>query len=240
MVVQQETIPQSEVINIYDQIYSSSSRLRDADALYRWVLKLLRPKSGMSLLDVACGEGVLVKLAQEQGLRIIGIDIAYRAASIASRGVGSKVIMVANGENLPFKSQSFDFVTNLGSLEHFADVSHGIYEMHRVMQPDGQAAILLPNSYYLADIVWHVWRTGYSVSHRQPIERFATYGEWRNILEESGLHVEKGYKYNFRFPRTRSDWRWYTQHVRKLLYLAISPIVPFNLSYSFLYICRKA
>ena len=140
MGLQQETIPQSEVINIYDQIYSSSSRLRDADALYRWVLKLLKPESGMSHLDVACGEGVLVKLAQEQGLRSFGIDIAFKATSIARQEIGSKAIMVADGEILPFKDQSFDFVTNLGSLEHFADVSHGIYEMHRVMHPEGRAA----------------------------------------------------------------------------------------------------
>jgi ubiquinone/menaquinone biosynthesis C-methylase UbiE len=224
----------------YNELYQSPGRLRDADTLYGWVLDLLRPQAGDQLLDVACGEGVLVRLARERALNVVGIDFAFQAARIAHRQTVDCAIVAGDGEALPFQSQTFDYVTNLGSLEHFADPEQGIREMARVLRVDGLAAILLPNSYYLADIVWHVWRTGYSVTHKQPIERFATHGEWRDLLETSGLHVVRSYKYNFRFPRSGNDWTWYFQHSRKFLYLAMAPFVPFHLSYSFLYVCTPA
>jgi SAM-dependent methyltransferase len=239
MITRDNVISKAEVLTTYNKLYESQGRLRDSDALYRWTLKLLKVKSGKSLLDVACGEGVLIRLAQESGLKSIGIDIAIQAARIAQQQTSDNIVAVGEGETLPFENGSFDYVTNLGSLEHFFDPKKGVREMHRVLKPGGRAVILLPNSYYLADIVWHVWRTGYSVNHNQPIERFATYGEWKDLLEQGGLNVRSRYKYNFRFPRTRNDWHWYFRHSRKFLYLAVSPFIPFNLSYSFLYICTR-
>jgi ubiquinone/menaquinone biosynthesis C-methylase UbiE len=231
--------PTVDAIATYNTLYQSPGRLRDADTLYGWVLDRLAPEVGQQLLDVACGEGVLVRMAEQRRLDVIGLDFAFQAARIAKKESG-QMIVVGNGEKLPFRSNSFDYVTNLGSLEHFLDPVSGIREMARVLRHDGLAAILLPNSYYLADIVWHVWRTGYSVSHKQPIERFATYGEWRDLLDTNGLQVVRSYKYNFRFPRSRNDWQWYAEHSRKFLYLALAPFIPFHLSYSFLYICRPA
>ncbi len=237
MKTQQRVDAKDEIIAAYNEMYATSGTLRDAAALYRWVLDLLSPQPGQWLLDVACGEGILVRLAEARGVQAVGVDIAWRAAIRAQHATMGRVL-VGEGEALPFPDRIFDFVTNLGSLEHFLDPEQGVREMRRILKQGGYAAILLPNSYYLADIVWHVWRTGYGPNHKQPLERFATFGEWRDMLEAGGLHVERSYKYNFRFPRSREDWQWYFQHPRKFLYLAAAPFMPFHLSYSFLYLCR--
>ncbi|RME10302.1 MAG: class I SAM-dependent methyltransferase [Ardenticatenia bacterium] len=237
MKTQQRAHTKEEIIATYNAMYAQPGKLRDAAALYRWVLDLLSPQKGAQLLDVACGEGVLVRLAEARGIHAVGIDVAWRAAIIAQQSTSGRIV-VGEGEALPFPDATFDFVTNLGSLEHFLDPEQGVQEMRRVLKPGGVAAVLLPNSYYLADIIWHVWRTGYGPNHKQPLERFATFGEWRDMLEAGGFHVEKGLKYNFLFPRSREDWQWYFQHPRKFLYLAVAPLMPFHLSYSFLYICR--
>jgi len=236
---QHKEISKTAVSTTYNKLYESPGRLRDSDALYRWTLERLNVQSGTRLLDVASGEGVLTRLAQEKGLHSVGIDISMQATRIARQQEIGNNVVVGDGESVPFEDESFDYVTNMGSLEHFMDPAKGVREMKRLLKSGGRAAILLPNSYYLADIIWHVWRRGYSVSHNQPIERFATYGEWKDLLEENGLLVKRGYKYNFRFPRTRDDWNWYFEHKRKLLYLAVAPMMPFNLSYSFLYICSR-
>lgn len=237
MSTQQRKATKQSIVARYDEMYQTPGKLRDADASYRWVLDVVPTFSGARLLDVACGEGVLVRYAKERGLHAVGIDIARRAAQLAQRNAGGRVV-VGEGEALPFGDSTFDIVTNLGSLEHFLDPEQGLREMRRVLRSGGVAAILLPNSYYLADIIWHVWRTGYGPSHKQPLERFATYSEWRDLLEGEGFHVERSYKYNFVFPRSKEDWRWYRQHPRKFIYLAVAPLMPFHLSYSFLYVCR--
>lgn len=221
----------------YDELFAHPGRLRDSDALYKWVLKILDPQPGQKLLDIGCGEGILVNFAREIGTETIGIDLSVVGAIRAQNHVSAQVIAVADGENLPFPDRSFDFATNIGGLEHFLQPEKGLNEMHRILHREGLAALILPNSYYLADIIWHVWRTGYSVSHSQALERFATYKEWWEFIEAHGFQILQAYKYNLRFPRSSNDWKWYRQHPRKLLNLIVSPFVPFNLSYHFLFIC---
>ena len=223
----------------YDRRYQNVGDLRESDTFYRWVLQQLSPQPGKHLLDVACGEGHMVKWALQQGLKGAGIDISINAARLSREVVPVSFAAVADGERLPFLDESFDYVTNMGSLEHFLDPQRGVREMRRVLRPDGRVAVFLPNSYYLVDIIWHVWRTGYSVSHKQVVERFATVREWRDVLEASGLRVDRTCAYNFRFPRARSDWTWYRRHPRKWLNLLVAPFIPFNLSYSFLFIGSK-
>ena len=232
-----ENLSQLEVANIYDDLFKGEGRLRDSDSFYNWVLDRLHPDPGCKLLDVACGEGLLIKAARERGVNAIGIDLSAQAAKLSVRRLGVQVVAVANGEKLPFQAHSFDYVTNIGSLEHFFNPSTGIQEMKRIMKPGGRAAYVLPNSYYLVDLIWQVWRTGYGPSHKQPMEMFATFREWWELLEKHGMQVNKAYKYNFCFPRTRGDYRWYRQHPKKILNLLLSPIIPFNFSNHFLYIC---
>ena len=234
-----ESLSQNQIAQIYDELFKGQGRLRDSDSLYNWVLDRLHPSPGSNLLDVACGEGLLVDAALHRGVSGIGIDLSTQGVKLARKRLGVPILSVANGERLPFMDRSFDFVTNIGSLEHFAEPSVGISEMVRVLKPSGQAALLLPNSYYLVDLIWQVWRTGYGPSHNQPLEIFATFREWWEYLEKYGLLVKKAYKYNFCFPRSKADLYWYQQHPRKVLNLLVSPFIPFNLSNHFLYVCSR-
>jgi len=231
--------PKHDVITSYNEHYSDEGHLRDSDAFYRWVLKKLAPLPNSSLLDVACGEGHLLRFALGQGLRAQGVDFSIRGLITARRIVGAKYLLLADGEQLPYVDEFFDYATNLGSLEHFPSPERGLREMRRVLKENGKAALVLPNSYYWLDILWHVWRRGYPVSHRQAIERFATLGEWKDLIEQNGFKVTRVYKYNMCFPRTLEDLRWYRRFPRKVIYFLLSPITPLNLSYSFLFICQR-
>lgn len=228
-----------DLSHAYDDIFSHRGRMGDSDALYRWVLDCLAAPAGKTLLDIGCGEGRLVRLAGERGLVPFGIDLSFIGVSTAREIAGRDIITLGDGERLPFPERSFDYLTNIGSLEHFPDPGEGLHEMRRVLKDSGTAALLLPNSYYLADILWHVWRTGYGPSHKQVLERFATYREWYDFIETHGLKVIHSFKYNFRFPRSKADLDWYLRNPRKILYLALAPLVPFNLSNHFLYLCTR-
>lgn len=223
----------------YDQRFGEGG-FRETDGFYRWVLKRLSPLPGRSILDVSCGEGHLLRwAAQLYGMDGWGVDISPMALKIARQNIPQAKLVRCNGINLPFPDNTFNYITNLGSLEHYADIPKGVREMARVLKPEGKVAILLPNSYYLADIIWLVWRTGYGPSHQQTLERFATVGEWKEVLQEGGIEMVRVFKYNFCFPKSRFDWRWYQKRPSRLLKLLLSLFVPFNLSYSFLFIGRK-
>lgn len=227
------------VIALYDHYYTKPGRLRDSDTFYQWVQKKLRPVPGRRLLDVAYGEGHLLRFAAARELAVWGGDFSSKAVALARQIVGQDVAVIADGERLPFSSCSFDYVTNLGSLKHFVSPEQGLAEMHRVLKSHGLAALVLPNSYYLLDIGWHVWRRGYPVSHRQTIERFAAAGEWRDLIQAHGFRVVHAYKYNLCLLRSLEDLRWYARFPQKLISMIVSPLTPFNLSYSFRFICER-
>jgi ubiquinone/menaquinone biosynthesis C-methylase UbiE len=223
----------------YDKHFREDD-LRDTDSYYRWVLRKLQPQAGQRLLDVACGSGRLLYFARQAHLQSIGLDFSFEGLKVERRLDPATRLILADGQDIPLISNSVDFLTNLGSLEHFVDPERGVHEMARVLKPEGVAAIVLPNAFYAVDLVWWVWRKGRSAHHKQILERFAAHDNWRELLEDNGLKVFRSYAYNFMLPRGQADWTFYRRRPRKLLYLLVAPFIPFNFSFSFLFLCRKA
>jgi SAM-dependent methyltransferase len=221
----------------YDQIYRGEG-IRQLDSFYRWLLRLLQPVPGRRLLDVACGAGVLSRFAHQlYGLDAYGVDLSHTAMRVAC-AEGSERFFVSTGERLPFIAASFDYVTCIGSLEHFLDMRAGIREIARVLGPDGIACILVPNTYSILGNVYKAFKTGMSTIDTQPLQRYAARAEWAMLLETSGLQVIRTVKYEREPPDSLVDAWWYLSHPRALVRLSLTPWVPLNLASCFVYICQ--
>jgi SAM-dependent methyltransferase len=230
----------SDVRSAYDAIYRSAPIVQ-CDYFYKWSLGVLKPQAGKRLLDVSCGVGMLLKFAVDAGLQAYGIDISDAAVKDAGRRAPLAKAVVGNGEALPYPDDSFDYVTNIGSLEHYEHPTKGVQEIARVLRGDGKACFLLPNSYGLLWNVVYVWRTGDICDDGQPIQRYATRKEWQRLLEDNGLTVCHVLPYDRALPRTRRDWLWYLRRPRKLLTsLLFIPLIPTNLASNLLFICKKS
>jgi SAM-dependent methyltransferase len=222
----------------YEAIYRGVG-IRQLDSFYRWILHLLRAKPGRRFLDVACGEGSLSRLAALAGLEAHGVDISEAAIRIAAREAQTASV-VADGERLPYADASFDYVTSIGSLEHYLHPLQGVREMARVLTPDGLALVLVPNTFGLLHNVWTAFRTGWPVDDGQPIQRYATRRQWEALLEEGGLVAERTVKYEQEWPISLPDLRWYLGHPKALIRLLLAPFIPLNLANHFAYLCRRA
>lgn len=140
-----------------------------ADALRR---AGLRP--GMRVLDVATGTGPVARAeADVVGVgRIAALDPSMGMLLQARRAVGVPVVR-GLGEALPWKSESFDFLSMGYALRHVPDLVAAFREYHRVLRPGGVVAVLeiaRPASrlaylwlrFYLGRVIpWLTrWRTG--------------------------------------------------------------------------------
>jgi 2-polyprenyl-3-methyl-5-hydroxy-6-metoxy-1,4-benzoquinol methylase len=104
---------------------------RDLDAL----LRLADPSS---VLDVGCGEGVLVQrwAALLHGKRMVGVDLEEESlqAGWSARAAPNLQFVVGSAERLPFADGEFDLVSAIEVLEHVADPARALAEMRRCAQ----------------------------------------------------------------------------------------------------------
>jgi SAM-dependent methyltransferase len=223
----------------YDRIYSTRG-IRQLDSFYKWILDQIRPRPGARLLDVACGEGTLSHFAEKRyALRAYGSDLSVSALQIAA-GEAAGPFAVGSGEELPYADGSFDYVTCIGSLEHFLDVRAGVREMARVLRPDGVACIFVPNTYSLLGNILKAWRTGMSTVDFQPMQRYAARGEWELIFRECGLETLDVFKWDREPPYSLRDLLWYVERPRDMFRMLVGPLIPTNLANHLGFLLRRA
>lgn len=115
----------------------------------RWMVDLLEAGVGDRVLDVGCGPGLAVAAAAACGSRAVGVDASptmVRHAGRRNRALirqGRVEIHQADATRLPFPDASFTKVGSLNSLQFWSDPQRGLAELHRVLEPGGQVAVVL-------------------------------------------------------------------------------------------------
>ncbi|MDN5768390.1 MAG: class I SAM-dependent methyltransferase [Humibacillus sp.] len=118
------------------------------NALFRqWtepVLAAAAVSTGMSVLDVACGTGVLARAARSRvGPRgsVTGVDIGRGMLSVAESIQPDIRWVEGDAGELPFDDDHFDAVVSQFGLMFFPDPVRAIHEMLRCLRPDGRVVV---------------------------------------------------------------------------------------------------
>jgi 2-polyprenyl-3-methyl-5-hydroxy-6-metoxy-1,4-benzoquinol methylase len=123
--------------NTYDKYGSSNPIVRRLmSGFERSLDELLDRAAPRSLLDVGCGEGVLVhRWAQSlgDGHRLVGIDLEEDSiqAGWAEHQAPNLEYRVMRAEDLPFADGEFELASAIEVLEHLPDPEHTVGEMAR-------------------------------------------------------------------------------------------------------------
>ena len=101
-------------------------------ALYEAVLDELEIGRGTWLLDVGCGTGLFLKLAEQRGATVSGLDAAGPMIEIARGRTPAAELVVGEMEQLPFADRSFDVVTGFDVYQFAASPGRALAEAGRV------------------------------------------------------------------------------------------------------------
>lgn len=148
-------------------------------------------RSGMQVLDVACGPGLVTQCALDLvgplGL-VIGLDPSIGMLREAQKSPCRNFVRGV-GERLPFPDQSFDFLSMGYALRHVADLKEAFAEYHRVLKPGGivllleisrprSSALLVLSRFYIKTVLGKVFS---AATHNRDMQTLMGY--WWDTTE---------------------------------------------------------
>ncbi|MDA0820832.1 MAG: class I SAM-dependent methyltransferase [Proteobacteria bacterium] len=226
-----------EMKSFYDDVYyaNADKPLQNFRHLSGLATKL-KIASSDSVLDIACGLGEWLKVCDSRGANVHGIDLSQRAIDYCKKQIPSGEFFAQAAEVLPFDNESFDYVTCLGSLEHFVDPVIALKEMARVSKRGARFVILVPN----ADFLTRKLKLYYGTNQKDAKEVVRTLDEWERLFNEAGLTVTSKWK-----DLHVLSWAWISMNgwthapIRGLQALALA-LWPLKWQYQVYHLCEKS
>ncbi|MBQ0797315.1 methyltransferase domain-containing protein [Zhongshania sp.] len=181
----------SDIKKFYDSVYYKDKTTDTSENRhYQNLATKLGINTETEILDVACGSGEWLLACSQRGAKIAGIDLSEKAIDICRSTFKNGEFLAQAAENLPFRTDQFNIVSCLGSLEHFVDPVKALKEMRRVASQDAQFVVLVPNADFLTRKL-KLFRGTYQVDAKEHVR---TLPAWNDLFTEAGLTVTDRWK----------------------------------------------
>ena len=115
--------------------------LGQTKAWRRATTKIIAPKAGMKILDLAAGTGSSSEPLAAAGADVIPADFSEGMLAAGRKARPHLAFTKADALNLPFKDGEFDLVTISFGLRNTADIDLALAQMLRVTKPGGQLVV---------------------------------------------------------------------------------------------------
>jgi SAM-dependent methyltransferase len=125
--------------------FSTSPGIRDEEALQRLV-EASGAGPADTVLDVACGPGLVVAAFARVARHVTGIDLTpamiERARALAGeRRLANVTLSVGDARPLPYSDAAFSVVVSRFAFHHFLEPAAVLAEMVRVCRPGGRVVV---------------------------------------------------------------------------------------------------
>lgn len=156
----------------------------DKPVLYSTWRRKLAKKAHGGLLEVGCGEGNFLRRAARDFSFACGLDLSREGLKRASRH--QLPLNLGDAQNLPFKSESFEFLIAFDLVEHLPAPEKFFDEAVRILKPGGELVLTTPNPESLGSRLKKKEWFGYKDPTHCSIKNRAG---WEKIFKETGLEL---------------------------------------------------
>ncbi|GMA62654.1 methyltransferase domain-containing protein [Alicyclobacillus fastidiosus] len=162
----------------------------DLALLVEW----LAPAGTALALDIATGGGHVAKSLAPYVQSVFATDLTKSMLEAAREHITQEKLhnvqfVLADAESLPFLDQTFDIVTCRIAAHHFPNPNAFVEEVSRVLKPGGAFLFIdniAPEEPHLASFLNEFERL-----RDNGHVRCLSLSEWTQLMESTGLHVEK-------------------------------------------------
>ena len=99
----------------------------------------------LNLLDIGCGTGDLLKLAEKQNWKVSGVEPNEEARALAQNKITDSNKIVSDLKDLINMSNQFDVITMWHVLEHVPNLDDYIDTIKKLLKPNGVLVVAVPN-----------------------------------------------------------------------------------------------
>jgi ubiquinone/menaquinone biosynthesis C-methylase UbiE len=129
----------------YDDLVGDDGSEYQREVVLPGVIRLLAPKSGQTMLDIACGQGVLCRTLFDRGVRVTGVDAARELIAAARQRSGPAITYhVGDARKLDFlPADHFDAAACVLAIQNIHPIT-GVFEsVARALKPTGRFVVAM-------------------------------------------------------------------------------------------------
>lgn len=137
------------VADWYNDLLENSSESYQKNVVLPNLIRLVEPKSGLTILDLACGQGYFSFAFAESGAKVIGCDISKELITIANNksktaNIPNVEFRTAPADSISFiQDKSIDIITIVLAIQNIANIAGTFAECSRILKPDGKLFVVL-------------------------------------------------------------------------------------------------
>lgn len=138
--------PVRKIAEWYDRLSSSYDELygEEQDLKHKIILDHIGPRKITTLLDVGCGTGRFLEMADPLYSYGLGVDISKRMLLLAKRRRSLKTDLVqAASSRLPIKNKTMDCTVSISTSKADTTVPEFIGEVQRISTENSMTAMIL-------------------------------------------------------------------------------------------------
>lgn len=110
--------------------------------------------AGKTVLDIACGDGYGAAMLARHAAQVTGVDIDTPTVERARGKYVADNLRFLQGSatDIPLDDDSVDLVISFETIEHLMEQDRMLYEIRRVLRPEGFLLISSPDKYEYSDV----------------------------------------------------------------------------------------
>lgn len=154
---------------------------------FKRVMNSIKSKNA-KILDAGCGSGVLFSLMPDSEF-CVGFDMSKEQIKFAKRYSG-RGFVIGDLKNMPFKENTFDFITIIEVLEHLnkEDAIKTLNRLNKLLRKGGSLILTTPNYISLWPIIEIIWNKINPINYAKlHVNKMATKNV-RQFLEQSDFN----------------------------------------------------
>ncbi len=167
---------------------------------------------GVDLVDIACGSGLAIRVADAAGARVAGIDASADLVGIARERTPGADLRVGSMYSLPWPDESFDVAVSVNGI--WGGCGPALDEAFRVVRPGGRIGISFWGEGPPLDIktLFRIFAAHAPSAHRSSmrnLNEISVPGVAEEMLESRGFAVlERGHRISVgEWPDAETAWR---------------------------------